>query len=573
MSKTAKTVPNLALAAFFFRSLLLAQTPAAPSAIESKTLMQEPLGDTADPKVSVFSLPIRPGLTAGAHTHKGPVFVYILEGDIENQVDPDPPKLYHPGDFFHEPTMHVHRLLRNLSGTEPAKLLVFEVGDTGNANPAMKMLLEEPAEVANREGRLMTVSAAPGAALPGAHQHPGPVFAYILKGEIENQVDPDPPQVYRAGDVFYEPPMHAHRQFRNLSKTEPAEVLIFQVGEKGQPLAMGVDEPARAQTAPAQTPPGMMPYVAILEPQFVAAAEASFLQDDDIVIGVARGSVAKAYPAADLAQHGSVNDQMPDGPIEVTWCGTCNTGAVFRAKFKGRTLHFDYDSMVGANEVHKDRETGSRWQQSTGEAISGPLKGSHLELYPFVRTTWKEWRRRYPDTRVLKPLPGYDERMPNISQRQRTNTLLGEGEAPKSAFGHDDRLRPKETVAGLRVGTEEKAFPFSELRIARVVNDSVGGVPVLIVHQPSSDTTTAFDARAKGKVLRFQAMDRDASSLVDLETHSSWNAYGLCLEGPLKGTQLKTLILMPEFWFAWSEFHPRTKVFTASSAPSSEQKR
>jgi hypothetical protein len=340
-------------------------------------------------------------------------------------------------------------------------------------------------------------------------------------------------------------------------------------------LQAGIAMPALAQTQPAtqpQTPAGMMPYTAILDPQFVSASEASFLQEDDILIGVARGNVAKAFPAADLAQHGSVNDQMPDGPIEVTWCGTCNTGAVFRAQFKGRLLHFDYDSMVGANEVHKDRETGSRWQQSTGEAISGPLKGGMLELYPFVRTTWKEWRRRYPNTVVLKPLPGYDEKMSNLSKRMKAVTLSGEGDAPKAAFGHDDRLRPKEVVAGLRVGTDEKAFPFSQLRLARVVNDSVGGVPVLVVHQPSSDTTTAFEAQAKGTVLRFQAVDSDATSLVDLETHSSWNAYGLCVEGRLKGTQLKTLILMPEFWFAWSEFHPGTKVFMAGNTQPAERK-
>jgi hypothetical protein len=331
-------------------------------------------------------------------------------------------------------------------------------------------------------------------------------------------------------------------------------------------IAMSAVAQAQRQAPPPPpVPPGMMPYVAILEPQFVSAAEARFLDDDDILIGVAAGTMAKAYPAADLTQHGSVNDQMPDGPIEVTWCGTCNTGAVFRAKFKGQTLHFDYDSMVGANEVHIDRETGSRWQQSTGEAISGPLKGSFLELYPFVRTTWKEWRRRYPNTLVLKPMPGYDEKMPNLNQRMRTVASSGEGDAPKTAFGHDDRLRPKEVVAGLRIGTETKAYPFSQLRIARVVNDRVGGVPVLVVHQPSSDTTTAFEARAKGKVLRFQAKDDDASSLVDLETHSTWDAYGLCLQGPLRGTKLATLILVPEFWFAWSEFHPQTQVFTEST--------
>jgi quercetin dioxygenase-like cupin family protein len=64
---------------------------------------------------------------------------------------------------------------------------------------------------------------------------------YVLKGEIESQVDPDQPKVYREGDVFYDPPMHAHRLFRNLSKTEPTELLIFQISEKGKPLAMGAN--------------------------------------------------------------------------------------------------------------------------------------------------------------------------------------------------------------------------------------------------------------------------------------------------------------------------------------------
>ncbi len=320
---------------------------------------------------------------------------------------------------------------------------------------------------------------------------------------------------------------------------------------------------ALAAAALAQ-PPDMMPYVAILEPQFVPAREASFLQDEDTLIGVARGNVAKAFPAADLAQHGSVNDRMPDGPIEVTWCGVCNTGAVFRAHIKGRTLHFEYDSMVGANEVHKDRETGTRWQQSTGEAVSGPLKGTFLEMYPFVRTTWKEWRRRYPRTVVLKPMPGYAERMPSLSKRINAATRSGDGDAPKAAFGNDTRLGPREVIAGLQIGKEEKAFPFSQLRVARVVNDRVGGVPVLVVHQPSSDTTTAFEARATGKILRFEAVDADATRLIDLGTHSTWDAYGLCLDGPLKGTQLKTLILMPEFWFAWSQFHPKTTIFIAN---------
>jgi hypothetical protein len=93
------------------------------------------------------------------------------------------------------------------------------------------------------------------------------------------------------------------------------------------------------------------------------------------------------------------------------------------------------------------RETGSRWQQSTGDAISDPLKGAHLELYPFVWTTWKEWRRRYPITVVLKPLPGYDDRMPNFSKRINAVTRSDAGAAPPGEFGHDHRLHPKQVMA------------------------------------------------------------------------------------------------------------------------------
>src|SRR6185437_10037448 len=88
------------------------------------------------------------------------------------------------------------------------------------------------------------------------------------------------------------------------------------------------------------------------------------------------------------------------------------TALVFRAEANGKPLVLDTAGLIGSNEVFKDRETGSKWQQSSLEAISGPLKGTHLLLYPFLETTWNEWRKQHPDTQVLKPLLGYAERMP-----------------------------------------------------------------------------------------------------------------------------------------------------------------
>jgi len=62
-----------------------------------------------------------------------------------------------------------------------------------------------------------------------------------------------------------------------------------------------------------------LPYVTVDHPQFIPASEATFLNNADRLIGVADGKVAKAYPAADLAQHGVVQDRLAEGPIAVTW--------------------------------------------------------------------------------------------------------------------------------------------------------------------------------------------------------------------------------------------------------------
>jgi hypothetical protein len=70
-----------------------------------------------------------------------------------------------------------------------------------------------------------------------------------------------------------------------------------------------------AQSKPKQN----LPYKPIDRPQFVAAAAADFLQPANLLIGVSSGNVVRAYPAAILAQHGIVEDRMPDGPITVTW--------------------------------------------------------------------------------------------------------------------------------------------------------------------------------------------------------------------------------------------------------------
>lgn len=113
-------------------ALLSGSAHAAPAAVPGiQSLLQEPLEAMANPEVRMIILTVAPGSTGRPHKHIGPVFAYILEGDIVNQVDPGPPKTYHAGDYFYEPALHVHRQLHNLSATAPARLLIVEVGPKG----------------------------------------------------------------------------------------------------------------------------------------------------------------------------------------------------------------------------------------------------------------------------------------------------------------------------------------------------------------------------------------------------------------------------------------------------------
>jgi len=220
----------------------------------------------------------------------------------------------------------------------------------------------------------------------------------------------------------------------------------------------------------------------------------------------------------------------------------------------------DNAGVVGGNEVFKDRETGSRWQQSSLESISGPLKGEHLELYPFLLTSWDEWLRLHPDTMVLKPLPGYAERIAAKNAQLRAGYSLSKS-APDDVVRRDDRLKAYTKIIGLTIGGASRAFPLDALDRVRVVNEEIGGQPILVVHQPKSDTTTAFVARTNGTRLTFAETNAGATELIDRETQSRWNPYGSCLSGTLKGQQLEMLIMEPEYWFAWSEFHPKTTIF------------
>jgi quercetin dioxygenase-like cupin family protein len=70
-----------------------------------------------------------PGGASQAHSHPCAVIAYVLEGEIESQVQGQPAAIYKAGQTFYEPPHGVHAISRNASQTKPARLLAYFLCD------------------------------------------------------------------------------------------------------------------------------------------------------------------------------------------------------------------------------------------------------------------------------------------------------------------------------------------------------------------------------------------------------------------------------------------------------------
>ena len=84
------------------------------------------------------------------------------------------------------------------------------------------------------------VDFAPGR-VGSAHRHAGFVLAYVLKGEILTKISAQgPAKIYKAGEMFFEPPGSVHEESANPSQTEPAQLLAMIFAKKGSTLTTPV---------------------------------------------------------------------------------------------------------------------------------------------------------------------------------------------------------------------------------------------------------------------------------------------------------------------------------------------
>ena len=106
---------------------------------------------------------------------------------------------------------------------------LIKTGKTRDNHPFQFPKTEKP-EITSVIGTLQ-----PGGRTP-LHQHPVPVFVYVLEGEIELQTEGGQPHTYKTGEAFIESIGHNHQAFNKGSS--PARIIVVFVGEEGKPTTI-----------------------------------------------------------------------------------------------------------------------------------------------------------------------------------------------------------------------------------------------------------------------------------------------------------------------------------------------
>ena len=121
----------LLLAVRLFPGYLQAQNAGGATRPATTIVSSDALSHVPGKRVTTVLVEFPPGSTSPEHHHAGSVSVYVLSGEIESQLAGTPPGIYKPGDSFFEPPGAVHLFVRNLSATEPARILAVFVHDEG----------------------------------------------------------------------------------------------------------------------------------------------------------------------------------------------------------------------------------------------------------------------------------------------------------------------------------------------------------------------------------------------------------------------------------------------------------
>ena len=149
--------------------------------------------------------------------------------------------------------------------------------------------------------------------------------------------------------------------------------------------------------------------------------------------------------------------------------------------------------LYRSNVLMYDRGSESLWSQIKGEAVTGTLTGTELEVLPSTLTTWKKWRKQHPETQVLSLETGYNRNYefdPYLDYYQQQRGF-------RSFFKLGPGEKDKELVVGVVIDGQAKAYPMRSIKNSGNLKDKLAGTELSLSFDKATDALSVVDAQGK----------------------------------------------------------------------------
>ncbi|MBT8152482.1 DUF3179 domain-containing protein [Epibacterium ulvae] len=252
-------------------------------------------------------------------------------------------------------------------------------------------------------------------------------------------------------------------------------------------------------------------------PEVETAAEATWLEDSDVVFGVEVNGEARAYPRQIMEVREMVNDTLGGRDLGIPYCTLCGAAqAYFTDELGGgikRPILRTSGLLIRSNKVMYDVNSYSVFDTFLGTAVTGPLarKGVALTQAGVVTTTWGDWKKAHPNTTVL---------------------------IEDLALGRDFDFRNGRDANG-------PIFPVGDVDPRLPVHEDVIGIVAASGKPIAFQRSKAIAALQRGQEIAFEniRLTLDGGGVKAVST-----------DGADLGSH-------QAFWFAWSQFHPETELW------------
>lgn len=266
----------------------------------------------------------------------------------------------------------------------------------------------------------------------------------------------------------------------------------------------------------------------------------AFLDPQQDVVVLELGDQVHALPTSMLWQPHVAGVTVGGEEVAVTYCVLTNSSVAFSPVIDGEKADLKVLMQAHNNLVLFDETSGQSIQQIERRTVSG----EPLQTTPTQMMSWQAFKSVYPQGKVFfNPYNSLREKFIDIvfglPLRDYPNPERDQPMFPTLDLA-DDRLPNKEKIWAVTQGDDALAVSLDHFAQQAVINDTVGGMPVVLAWFPEHGTVGGFSRELDGKVLEVSEID----------------VYGNTPRGQLQRIDMFSEV----YWMVWSHFHPETRL-------------